>query len=392
MNPSPKTYTSAILLTALAVGLYWISLYLYVPTLPVYAQSKTSDLALVGTVLAQYGLWQAIVRFPLGLLSDWLGKRKVFILLGFVLAGLGTWLMGSAGMIQGVLIGRAVTGLAAASWVVMVVAFSSLFPANEAVRAAALLTLVNSASRMLATGATGTLNDLGGYRLAFWLAAGAALLALLVYLPVKEDKLERRAPTLKGTGKLITRRDVLLPSLLNALAQYAAWATTFGFLPILAKELGATNTMQSVLVSMNLAVGIAGNLATSALAKRFGAVRLLYVGFIATALGTGLLWTANSLAWVFAAQFLVGLGASVTYPVLLGMSIEHVEGAQRSTAMGLHQAVYAIGMFGGPWLSGVLAGWMGLQPMFGVTAGAVLVLGLLGLRGCRRGKESANLR
>jgi MFS family permease len=389
---NPKHITSAILLTGLAVGLYWISLYLYVPTLPVYAQSKTSNLALVGTVLAQYGLWQAVVRFPLGLLSDWLGKRKVFIFFGFILAGLGAWLMGSAGSIQGVLVGRAVTGLAAASWVVMVVAFSSLFPPQEAVRAAALLSLVNSASRMLATGATGVLNNLGGYALAFWLAAGAAALALLVYLPVKEAPLERRTPSLHGTGKLITRRDVLLPSLLNALAQYAAWATTFGFLPILAKQLGAENTTQSILVSMNLAVGVAGNLATSALARRFGSVRLLYVGFLATALGTGLLWGANSLAWVFVAQFLVGLGASITYPVLLGMSIEHVEGAQRSTAMGLHQAVYAIGMFGGPWLSGVLADWMGLQPMFGVTAGAILVLGLLGLRFCRREKESANLR
>ena len=328
------------------------------------------------------------MRFPLGVLSDWLGKRKVFIFLGFLLAGLGAWLMGSAGLIQGVLVGRAVTGLAAASWVVMVVAFSSLFPASEAVRAAALLSLVNSASRMLATGATGSLNDLGGYGLAFWLAAGAAFLALLVYLPVKEEPLERRKPTFKGTGKLVTRRDVLLPSLLNALAQYAAWATTFGFLPILAKQFGATNITQSVLVSMNLAVGIAGNLLTSALVRRFGSSRLLYVGFLATALGTGALWFANSLAWVFAAQFMVGLGASITYPVLLGMSIEHVEGAQRSTAMGLHQAVYAIGMFGGPWLSGVLADWMGLQPMFGVTAGVILALGLWGTSGLRKNSTS----
>ena len=102
-------FTPAILLTSLAVGLYWVSLYLYVPTLPVYAQTKTTNLALIGTVLAQYGLWQAIVRFPLGILSDWLGRRRPFIYLGFFLAGLGAWLMGSASSIQGVLVGRAVT-------------------------------------------------------------------------------------------------------------------------------------------------------------------------------------------------------------------------------------------------------------------------------------------
>jgi MFS family permease len=48
--------------------------------------------------------------------------------------------------------------------------------------------------------------------------------------------------------------------------------------------------------------------------------------------------------------------------------------------MGLHQAVYAIGMFAGPWMSGILAQAAGIRPMFGVTAVAALVLGVLGTR------------
>ena len=380
-SPSKTTlFTPAILLTSLAVGLYWISLYLYVPTLPVYAQSKTSNLALIGTVLAQYGLWQAIVRFPLGIASDWLGRRRPFIFLGFLLAGLGAWLMGSASSIQGVLVGRAVSGLAAASWVVLVVAFSSLFPPKEAVRATALLSMVNSVSRMFATGITGELNNLGGYSLAFTLAAVSAGLAVLVYLPVKEERLERKSPSLYGTGKLVSRRDVLLPSLLNALAQYAVWATAFGFVPILAKQFGAGNVAQSLLVSLNLAIGIVGNLFTTTFVRRFGARRLVLSGFLATVGGIFLLFLAQSLVWVFAGTFFIGLGFGLSYPTLMGMSIEKVEGSQRSTAMGLHQAVYAIGMFAGPWLSGILAKSLGLQPMFGITAAGVLILALLGTR------------
>jgi MFS family permease len=59
----------------------------------------------------------------------------------------------------------------------------------------------------------------------------------------------------------------------------------------------------------------------------------------------------------------------------MGMSIENVVEANRTTAMGLHQAVYAIGMFAGPGLSGVLADAIGIQPMFGVTAFGCLALG-----------------
>jgi MFS family permease len=61
----------------------------------------------------------------------------------------------------------------------------------------------------------------------------------------------------------------------------------------------------------------------------------------------------------------------------MGLGIQQVADAERTTAMGLHQAVYAIGMSGGPWLSGVLADAIGIQPMFGVTAFVCLVLGLL---------------
>jgi predicted MFS family arabinose efflux permease len=48
--------------------------------------------------------------------------------------------------------------------------------------------------------------------------------------------------------------------------------------------------------------------------------------------------------------------------------------------MGLHQAVYGIGMFAGPFLSGALADWLGIQPMFGLTGFFCLALGYLGVR------------
>ena len=60
----------------------------------------------------------------------------------------------------------------------------------------------------------------------------------------------------------------------------------------------------------------------------------------------------------------------------MGLSIRDVADDQRATAMGLNQSVYAVGMFAGPWLSGILAERMGIQPMFGVTGFACLALGV----------------
>ena len=365
-----------IVLVALAAFLYWMALYLYMPTLPTYVQSKSSNLALVGIVLAQYGLWQAIVRLPLGIAADWVGWRKPFIVGGCMLAGLGALAMGLANGVNGLLVGRAITGLAASTWVPLVVVFSSLFPPDEAVRASAILTFVGSVGRVLATGVTGALNEWGGYRLAFFLAAGAAALAILVALPVRESRRPPQRPSLGGIGRLVSRRDVLLPSLLAAVSQYVNWAATFGFTPILARQLGATDATQSLLLSMNIGVVTLGNLAATAIVERIGARRLVTTSFVLASLGLGGAALARSLALLFVSQFCIGLSQGVGYPVLMGMSIQYVADGERTTAMGLHQAVYAIGMFGGPWLSGMLADALGLQPMFGVTAFVCLAAGL----------------
>jgi len=62
----------------------------------------------------------------------------------------------------------------------------------------------------------------------------------------------------------------------------------------------------------------------------------------------------------------------------MGLSIQGIADGDRTTAMGMHQTVYAIGMFAGPALSGVIANVIGIQGMFSVTALTCLVLGLVG--------------
>jgi MFS family permease len=62
----------------------------------------------------------------------------------------------------------------------------------------------------------------------------------------------------------------------------------------------------------------------------------------------------------------------------MGVSVEFVPEDVRSTTMGIHQAVYGIGMFAGPWIGGLLADFTGIRIMLGITAFACLGLGLFG--------------
>ncbi len=368
---------TAISLMILAVFFYWIALYLYAPTLPTFAETKTNYLALVGVVLSMYGLWQALVRFPLGIASDWLGRRKPFIIVGFALAGLGAWLMGRADGIIALGIGRAITGIAAGTWVPLVVLFSSLFPAKESVKASAMLTMVGSVGRVLATGITGTLNEIGGYQLPFFLAAGAAGLAIVVLLPQHETKLRPKPPSWVGIKSVIVRKDVLLPSVLSMTAQYANWSATFSFVPILAGRLGANDIALSLLLSMNIVLLTVGNLLATTISNRLGGKKLVYLGFGALTFGILLVAAAPSLTMLFIGQLCIGLSQGISYPVLMGLCIRDIAEESRTTAMGLHQSIYAIGMFAGPAFSGVIADALGIRPMFVITALFCLLIGVL---------------
>ena len=370
----------AIALYTVGIFLYWVSLYLYVPTLPMYVQARAGDLAVVGVILSMYGLWQGIIRFPLGIVADWLGRRQPFIIGGLILSASGALLMGRATSASGLLVGRSITGLAAGAWVPMVAAFSGLFAPGEAVRASAIVTLISSLGRILGTSTTGLLNGLGGYSLAFVLAAAVAGLSVVVLLPTREARRPSARLSPGSIGRLITRRDVLLPAVLSAVMQYANWAATFGFLPILASQLGMSDVMQSLLTSLNLGLLTVGNLAVATFANRINNRLLLYFSFAMVFLGLVLAALASAPVYLLLSQISLGLGQGVGYPVMMGMSIRYVADGERTTAMGLYQAVYSIGMFAGPGLSGLLAARMGIQPMFGMTAVICLAAGWLGTR------------
>jgi MFS family permease len=369
-----------IALYALATFLFWMGQHIYVPTLPTYVQTKRDNLAVVGYVLSMYGLWQVFFRLPLGIAVDWLGRRKPFIVVGFAISGVGAWVTGASDSVGGLAFGRGITGIAACSWVPLVVAFSALFPPREAVRASALITFFNSAGRILATAATGALNDWGGYSLAFVVATAIAAISTIIILPIREPRYPSQRPSVESIGRLFARRDVLLPSLISMLGLYISAGVTFGFLPVLAKQMGATDIAQSALVTLNIVLAAFGNLIASASSRRISPPKMLYFGW--GLVSVGLVFAAFSpvLGFLFAVPIFLGLGGGLSYPILVGMSIQNVDDSERTMAMSVHQSVYAVGMFAGPALSGAIADALGIQLMFGITL-SLCLLALLGTRG-----------
>ena len=378
-----------MVLYAAAVFLFWFAQYVFFPTLPEYLRAKVGSLAVVGAVLSMYGLWQVVIRLPLGILVDTVGRQKLFILGGFFACAAGSLLLGTTDTTFGLYLGRSLTGLSMGIWVPLVVVFSTFFPAEQSVRASAILALVTAAARITATALNGYLNEWGGYILAFVVAIGATILAALLVLPVPVNSQPAGAPKPRSLLRLFLRRNVLLPSLLAAVNQYVVFGVSLGFMPVLAKQLGAGDVTIGLLATVNVLLFLLGNLSSTSPGPRLKSESMLLGTYVVFALAIAAAALAKSIPLLFLIQGLLGIAHGIGYPVLMGLSIRDVPTNQRTAAMGLHQSVYAAGIFIGPWASGVLADAIGIRPMFVVNAVLCLALGLTGAivlsrRPCRR--------
>jgi MFS family permease len=357
--------------------LFWVALYLYVPTLPTYVKTKTLNLATVGMVLSMYGLWQALARLPMGIAAGALGRGKPLIILGLLFCSAGAFIMGRGNSILVLAIGRAFTGLSASTWVLLIVVFSTFFEEEKAIFSSALLTFAASFGRLLSTSSNGFLNRAGGYPLAFHLAGVFSLLAIVLVLFVQEKDQSPMDLSLKAVAKLVVRKDVILPTCVSIMVHYGDWGVTFGFLPILAHQMGMGDVAKSMLIGTNIMGITAATLLNTLVLKRGGHIRILLSGALLFFFGIMLIAFSPSRGYLFAGTGCMGFAFGIVYPILVGMSIQKVERSQRTTAMGIHQAFYAIGMFTGPWLTGIIADYLDIRPTFFLTAGFYLILVLL---------------
>lgn len=72
----------------IVVAMYWYSTNTYIPIITPYLEEININASTIGIIMGAYGLMQVLLQFPIGLLSDSLNKRKIFIILGLFLSSL----------------------------------------------------------------------------------------------------------------------------------------------------------------------------------------------------------------------------------------------------------------------------------------------------------------
>ena len=360
----------------IVTSLYWFSMYSYVPILSPYAKSLGASYKMIGLIVGSYGFTQMLLRIPLGILSDKMRNRKFFIIMGIVasfISAVGMWLFKAPFWL---LVFRSLAGCAASAWVAYTVLFSSYFAPQDAPKAVGIINSFTTIGQMSATLIGGYAAQQLGQASTFAIAAFGGLIGLLLSLFIVENKnLDRQPLTLSQLLSVSKDWNLLLVSGLAILIQFITFATTYGFTPVAAKNIGASDAQLGLLATISAIPAVFISAASgSFFAKRYGEKKMVVVGFIIIAATCAVIPLIRNIYLLYISQAIGGIGRGLVYPLLMALSIKSVEDSKRATAMGFFQAIYAIGMFLGPSFTGIISDMLGLAWGFLLTA----VLGVMG--------------
>jgi len=342
-------------------ALRMLGLFLILPVFAVHAKGLPGgdDATLVGLAIGIYGMVQAFLHIPLGLLSDRIGRRGV-VVGGLVLFVIGAEVAAFKDDLWWIIAGRAIQGAGAVSAVVTAW-LADLTREEIRTRSMALIggsiALSFALSLVLASPLYQGLGMSGIFNLMAILGALAVLLALKGVPSQKHQ--EHKSQRQQGDWMIVLKRPELLRLNFGVLVLHASQVAMFMVIPRLLVDAGLVVERHW---SIYLPVVLLSFVMMAPLlmkAERSGKLKLLFIGAIACMICSQLYFSlivqTESIKSIS-----LGIGLLIFFvgfnllEALQPSLVSRLAGNFKGTALGVYNTTQSIGLF----LGGVLGGWL----------------------------------
>ena len=222
-------------------ALRMLGLFLIMPVFALYAEELAGVTPLlVGLAIGIYGLTQALLQIPFGMLSDRIGRKPV-IVGGLVLLAIGSVVAAMSESIAGVIVGRALQGSGAIAAAVMALVADSTRESNRT-KAMALIGMSIGMAFMIALVAGPILYKSISVPGMFWMTAALAVAGILVILFVvptpEHSSVHRDAEVVSGQVGRVLRNLELLRLDVGIFVLHLIMTALFLSYPLLLRDLG----------------------------------------------------------------------------------------------------------------------------------------------------------
>lgn len=238
MSPTERRATAGL---AAVFAFRMLGMFMVLPVLATYGQELAGATPLlIGLAIGAYGLTQAVLQIPFGMLSDRIGRMPV-IYAGLLIFALGAALAALSDSIWGVIAGRILQGAGAISAAVMAL-LSDLTREQHRTKAMASIGMSIGLSFALAMIAGPLLTRAFGLAGLFWTTAAMALLGLLIIMflvprPVRSLQTREAGVARQALGATLRHAELLRLDF-GIAALHAILMASFVALPLALVEQG----------------------------------------------------------------------------------------------------------------------------------------------------------
>ena len=345
------------------IALFWFAQYIYVPNTAPYllAQKVTADF--VGIIVGVYGGVQMSLRFPMGILADWLGKHKLIIIVGCAFSGGASVvrLLESTG--NGFLIANIMSGVASSLWVSFMLLSTKYITPDRMQTQIGYLFAANNFGIMLAFITSAVCFEGFGMDFLCLCSALSGALAMLLAMSLKEDDPayahlheppeSKHRPLVADLVKVAKRKRIWFFAFLASIQQGVTMTTIMSFSNEAALRIGGSSyemgLMTIVFILFNVISSYySGKPPFTRISQGFLVSSALFL--LAAYCFLSVMVTHIYLLIII--QVFLGWSFGFVFTIATSESIVGVEHYRRSSAIGLFQALFAIGMTTVPIIAG----------------------------------------
>lgn len=340
-------------------ALRMLGLFMILPVLSLFAETlEGATPLLIGLAISVYGLTQALLQIPFGLLSDRFGRKKI-IIIGLILFTSGSIVAALSTTIYGVLIGRALQGSGAIAAAIMALV-ADLTDEVHRTKAMAMI----GASIGISFGVAMTIGPIiagfSGVQGVFWLTAVLSFLAIFVVLFVvpnpKQLKVHRDAELDPKQFMNVLKNKDLLRLDYGIFVLHLILTASFIVVPLLLRDAGLVAKDHWMVYLPVLLTSMAMIIPFVIIAEKKRKMKAVFIGAVTTVFlaDLALYYFDNTLWFLVAGLWLFFCGFNLLEATLPSLISKTAPGNLKGTAMG----AYSSSQFMGAFIGGSTGGWI----------------------------------